>query len=61
MVGTFKTDTPAADESQGRPVVGLRIPYSLPLQAYSDTEVPWVATASHQEPDCFGNIYDIDT
>lgn len=60
MVGTFKTDTPTTDGSQDGPVVGLRIPYSLPLQAYGDKEVPWVATMAHREPDHLGRVYGID-
>lgn len=60
MECTFMKDTPAVDESREGAVVGLRVPYSLPLQAYSDTEVPWVATMSHREPDYFGRVYEID-
>ncbi|KAI0478479.1 tyrosyl-DNA phosphodiesterase [Xylariaceae sp. FL0804] len=43
---------------QGGPVVGLRIPYSLPLQRYGDDEVPWVASAVHDEPDWKGASID---
>lgn len=53
MVGTFQIDTPdsAGEET---PVVGLRIPYNLPLQSYGEGEKPWVATMSHHEPDWKG-------
>ncbi|OTB06525.1 hypothetical protein M426DRAFT_9657 [Hypoxylon sp. CI-4A] len=58
MVGTFMTDIPTKDQLDGdRPLVGLRIPYSLPLQKYDSSEVPWVATAAYTEPDCKGGIW----
>lgn len=50
MIGTFQTDVP---EGTGR-LVGLRVPYSMPLQRYGAREVPWVATLSHDELDCHG-------
>lgn len=54
MVGTFTTDHPDKGSAVSGPVVGLRIPYSLPLQGYGPQEVPWVATLEHKEPDRFG-------
>ncbi|KAI1308095.1 tyrosyl-DNA phosphodiesterase [Xylaria venustula] len=59
MVGTFKTDEPNrdADGDANAPVVGLRIPYDLPLQKYGSSEVPWVATMSHAEPDWMGHVW----
>lgn len=54
MVGTFQKDAPAKDEEEDVPVVGLRIPYNLPLQKYGVNEKPWVATATHVEPDWKG-------
>ncbi|KAI1416961.1 phospholipase D/nuclease [Hypoxylon sp. FL1857] len=58
MVGTFMKDTPAKEDLDGDgPLVGLRIPYSLPLQKYGDSEVPWVATASYTVPDWMGRIW----
>ncbi|KAI1174652.1 tyrosyl-DNA phosphodiesterase [Nemania sp. FL0916] len=60
MVGTFKTDEPERDDEAGdgtSPVVGLRIPYDLPLQKYGNTEVPWVATIGYAEPDRMGRIW----
>lgn len=41
----------------GRPIVGLRMPYSMPLQAYGRNEVPWAATAAHPEPDWKGVMW----
>ncbi|KAL7917492.1 tyrosyl-DNA phosphodiesterase [Trichoderma austrokoningii] len=40
-----------------RPIVCLRIPYSMPLQAYGKDEVPWAATADHPEPDSKGVMW----
>lgn len=61
MVSTFKSDMPEeipidADGAK-RAAIGLRIPYSTPLQRYSSTEVPWVATMAHTEPDRFGGVW----
>lgn len=71
MVGTFHKDLP--DNSDGSstgkedemetgnngPVVGLRIPYNLPLQTYGAEEKPWVATASYAEPDWKGQLWTV--
>lgn len=57
MVGTFQKDTPAQDDADEAPLVGLRIPYNLPLQSYGADEKPWVATASHTEPDWKGQAW----
>ncbi|PSR92170.1 tyrosyl-DNA phosphodiesterase [Coniella lustricola] len=56
MVGTFGQDTPNENETStgAGAVVGLRIPYNVPLQAYGADEKPWVATASYFEPDDMG-------
>ncbi|KAI0010015.1 phospholipase D/nuclease [Xylariaceae sp. FL0662B] len=60
MVGTFMTDMPAEDDVDGdQPLVGLRIPYNLPLQRYGNNEVPWVATASYNEPDWMGRVWSV--
>ncbi|KAI1276034.1 tyrosyl-DNA phosphodiesterase [Xylaria sp. FL0933] len=60
MVGTFKTDEPSGEDATGddnSPVVGLRIPYDLPLQKYGNSEVPWVATMSYAERDWMGRTW----
>ncbi|KAK1507098.1 tyrosyl-DNA phosphodiesterase [Colletotrichum costaricense] len=57
MVGTFETDLPPNDAGDGEPVVGLRIPYNLPLQAYGKDEIPWVATMAYDEPDRLGRAW----
>lgn len=59
MVPTFLTDKPAVDSIEGaQTVVGLRIPYNLPLQPYGKDEIPWVATASYGEPDWMGRTWE---
>ncbi|KAM7191063.1 putative tyrosyl-DNA phosphodiesterase [Naviculisporaceae sp. PSN 640] len=60
MRGTFLSDTPEppSDSSeQPSSVVGLRMPYSLPLRKYGRDEIPWVATASYDEPDWKGQFW----
>ncbi|EXV01833.1 tyrosyl-DNA phosphodiesterase family protein [Metarhizium robertsii] len=61
MVGTFQSDVPKKPKEQASSkadasgvLMGVRIPYSLPLQRYGAEEVPWVATMQHSEPDRFG-------
>lgn len=54
MVKAFKKDMPDRDDGDPAPIVGLRIPYDLPLQAYGADEKPWVATASYTESDWKG-------
>lgn len=55
MVPGFQSDTPEGDT--GRAVVGVRIPYNVPLQQYGSNEVPWVASMAHGEPDRFGRVW----
>ncbi|KAK9414369.1 hypothetical protein SUNI508_11331 [Seiridium unicorne] len=70
MVGVFKRDMPkeedlgARDEKSGSDnetatLVGLRIPYSLPLQTYGPNEDPWVATADYRELDWMGQTWGV--
>ena len=59
MKGAFQEDEPA-DVTEGKATVALRVPYSLPLQAYGRGEVPWVATARHLEPDWMGQSWQHD-
>lgn len=44
-------------EEESMVVVGLRMPYNLPLQRYGPQEVPWVATANHLAPDWMGQVW----
>jgi tyrosyl-DNA phosphodiesterase-1 len=57
MVGSFQSDTVDMPLQGRRPIVSLRIPYSMPLQAYERREVPWAATAAHPEPDWKGVMW----
>lgn len=69
MVGIFRTDMPSPDDlvnksgngeattGDAAPLVGLRIPYNLPLQKYGADEKPWVATEVYSEPDWQGQIW----
>ena len=45
------------ERKEDAPLVGLRIPYSLPLRRYAADEVPWVATARYTEPDWMGRSW----
>lgn len=38
-------------------VVGLRMPYDLPLRSYSATDKPWCATQQYTEPDWKGRAW----
>jgi tyrosyl-DNA phosphodiesterase-1 len=40
-----------------RIVVGLRMPYDLPLSSYGPEEVPWCATQTYTEPDWKGRAW----
>jgi tyrosyl-DNA phosphodiesterase-1 len=63
MVATFKTDAPRPEETEAlssMSVVGLRVPYNIPLQHYGSTEVPWVASMVHREPDWAGHAWGLD-
>ncbi|TLD16206.1 uncharacterized protein PgNI_01686 [Pyricularia grisea] len=60
MTAVVKRDTPSTETTNpglGRPVVGLRSPYSMPVQRYGQGEAPWVATLSYPEPDWAGNTW----
>ena len=53
------TDIPSRGDGgeDEAPVVGLRVPYDLPLQRYGPTEKPWVATAPYAEKDWKGQAW----
>ena len=40
-------------------VVGLRMPYDLPLTPYSPDDEVWSAKSSHTEPDRFGGVWNV--
>ncbi|KAK4178177.1 putative tyrosyl-DNA phosphodiesterase [Triangularia setosa] len=54
-----KKDKDESDHDAEVMEVTLRMPYNLPLQRYGAIEVPWVATASHTEPDWMGRIWQV--
>ncbi|KAI0393493.1 tyrosyl-DNA phosphodiesterase [Xylariaceae sp. FL0594] len=60
MLGAFKADSlldgDTLDDKE-HPTVALRIPYNMPLQKYSSSEAPWVATMSYTEPDWMGQVW----
>lgn len=57
--GSDSAQAPVTGEAAGRPVVALRVPYSLPLQQYSKGETPWVCTLPHDEPDWAGRMWNV--
>ncbi len=58
MAPAFQSDEPSREDiDASTDVVGLRIPYNLPLQRYSKDEKPWVATLSYSEPDWMGGVW----
>ena len=62
MVPSFKSDYPKCDvdlDNSPDPatLVGLRMPYSMPLQRYGPDETPWVATQSYNEVDWMGRSW----
>lgn len=67
MVPVFGRDLPAEEDvgvqeiigqGQKKIVVGFRMPYDLPLEPYGEGEVPWCASASHEEPDWKGVVWE---
>ncbi|GAB1191261.1 hypothetical protein APSETT444_000433 [Aspergillus pseudonomiae] len=65
MVPSFKRDTPESlankDNAQTTDtVIGLRMPYDLPLTPYTAHDMPWCATAQHSEPDWLGQTWTLD-
>lgn len=66
MIPVFKTDEPTDYDRGGKgkaagasdlTTIGLRVPYSLPLEPYAPGEQPWVATAVHTIPDWMGRVW----
>ncbi|KAG9669849.1 phospholipase D/nuclease, partial [Aureobasidium melanogenum] len=56
MVPVFKKDNPDVNTtSEGfNKLIGMRMPYDLPLAPYAGNEVPWCAERPHDEPDWKG-------
>lgn len=60
MVPCFKKDVPDPAQYAGEsPIVGLRMPYDIPLTPYAINDTPWSATINHHEPDWLGNKWEI--
>ena len=66
LVPCFKRDVPddLAGSGMNRELreqqstlIGLRMPYDLPLSPYAPDAVPWCATADHTEPDWLGQTW----
>lgn len=63
MVPIFKKDTPDIadmDEVGRKKVVGLRMPYCLPIKSYGKNDLPWCATMSYGEEDWKGQSWEGD-
>lgn len=60
MVPTFMKDNPDVAEDSDRTIIGVRVPYSVPLQRYGNAEVPWVASMVHTEPDWMGQRWGVE-
>ncbi|EAW13972.1 tyrosyl-DNA phosphodiesterase 1 [Aspergillus clavatus NRRL 1] len=61
MVPCFRRDLPVdcpVQPAKCDVLVGLRMPYDLPLTSYRADEVPWCATATHMEPDWLGQTWE---
>ncbi|KAF9694057.1 hypothetical protein EKO04_007814 [Ascochyta lentis] len=52
-----KAPVQSMNNSKKRTVVGLRMPYDLPLSPYSATDKPWCATQSYRDPDWKGRTW----
>jgi tyrosyl-DNA phosphodiesterase-1 len=58
MVPVFKKDKPEMGVSEGvDKVIGVRMPYDLPLTPYDENEEPWCAERQHAEPDWKGVVW----
>lgn len=71
MVPVFGKSTPSESETatateqsgskaQTNTVVGLRLPYDLPLTPYSNTDMPWSMQGIYEQPDRFGRRWPRD-
>lgn len=57
MVPVFGRDEPAVEADGVAVIVGLRMPYDVPLVRYGQNEAPWCNTMAHGEPDWMGRIW----
>ena len=59
IIPTFQHDRPDASrllKPECKSLIGLRIPYSLPLKSYGRNDEPWIATAAYDHPDIHGIV-----
>ena len=59
MEGVFGRDDIVEGDADGKVVVPLRMPYSLPLKRYGQGEMPWVPTMDHDEVDWMGRSWEV--
>ena len=58
MQPTFGEDMPLEGEGPlQNPIVGLRIPYDLPIRSYDEHDEPWCASATYKESDWRGRVW----
>jgi tyrosyl-DNA phosphodiesterase-1 len=69
MVPVFGKDLPSEDDVEKKVgdvseekvkkkiVVGLRMPYDLPLEPYAEDDVPWTPHMAYDEPDWMGTVW----
>lgn len=60
MVPVFKTDIPVMDGVGRKKVVGLRMPYDLPIKPYTENDLPWCGTMSYGKVDWKGQSWEGD-
>ncbi|KAI5836892.1 tyrosyl-DNA phosphodiesterase-domain-containing protein [Morchella snyderi] len=61
IIPVFKKDTPdvSIDNSKDVKVIGLRMPYDLPIRPYGKDDVPWCGSKSYAELDWRGRSWEI--
>ena len=59
LVPVFKKDKPDVDSvvEEVDKIIGVRMPYDLPLTPYGEDEEPWCAERQHAEPDWKGVVW----
>jgi len=74
MIPIFMKDTPSLDGSRalerkesesarcaGKAIVGLRMPYDLPVVPYAPSDMPWSPHGTHSIPDWMGRTVQYDS
>ena len=61
MVPVFGKDLPnSAHPDNSSIVIGLRMPYDLPLTPYTLNDVPWSPNVPHSQPDRYGRTWPVN-